>query len=405
MAIYPMKTIAYCSPFVPPEWIAAHGMRPSWLRLRRVDSPQTAGLQRGVCPFASAVVEAVLAETEASAVVLTTTCDQMRHAATLLRRVPRVPSGCGRVPSGCGSLPVFLMNVPSTWQTAAARQIYLDELVRLGRFLVRLGGKEPSGDELAGVMLASDRARCEVRAARTRLSARGFAQAVADLRRGGRRVAGIPGLGAGDSGLGKSECRMQNAEIPNLKSEIRNLKSEIPSPQPPVPGPWSAVPGPWPLAPRPWPPPPTDSVPLALVGGPLPEEDFEILDLIEQAGGRVVLDATEGGERTLPPPFDADRTRADPLGELADAYFLRIPGVFRRPNDPLYEWLRRELAAREVRGILFRRYLWCDLWHAELYRLRQCTRLPVLELEVVCDDSSSQSRTLSRLEAFLEMLT
>jgi len=391
-----MKTIAYCSPFVPPEWIAAHGMRPSWLRLRRVEGGaptcgSAAGLQRGVCPFASSVVAVVLAETEASAVVLTTTCDQMRHAAALAGHR--------------GSLPVFLMNVPSTWQTSAARRLYLDELARLGRFLVRLGGKEPSRDELAGVMLASDRARCEVRAARTRLSARGFAQAVADLRRGGRRVAGISGLGAGDSRLGKSECRMQNAEFPNLKSEIRNPKSEIPSLQPPAPGPWSAVPGPWPLAPGPWRPQPGNGVPLALVGGPLPEEDFEILDLIEQAGGRVVLDATEGGERTLPPPFDADRTRDDPLGELADAYCHGIPDVFRRPNDPLHEWLRREFAARDVRGILFRRYLWCDLWQSELYRLRQSTPLPVLELEVVSDDSSSQSRTLSRLEAFLEMLT
>ena len=33
--------------------------------------------------------------------------------------------------------------MPSTWQTAAARQLYLDELRRLGRFLVELGGKSP----------------------------------------------------------------------------------------------------------------------------------------------------------------------------------------------------------------------------------------------------------------------
>ena len=29
-----MKTIAYSSPFVPAEWIAAHGLRPQRLRLR-----------------------------------------------------------------------------------------------------------------------------------------------------------------------------------------------------------------------------------------------------------------------------------------------------------------------------------------------------------------------------------
>jgi benzoyl-CoA reductase/2-hydroxyglutaryl-CoA dehydratase subunit BcrC/BadD/HgdB len=373
-----MKTIAYCSPYVPPEWIAAHGMGPSWLRLHRAEGGACAcgpavGLQRGVCPFASSVVDAVLAEREASAVVLTTTCDQIRHAAALLHMMPRRRSGCG-------SLPVFLMNVPATWQTPAARQLYLDELERLGQFLVRLGGRAPTADDLARAMLQFDLARRQLRAARPRLSARGFAEAVAGLR-----------SVVEDSGLGKSECRMQNAASPNPKSETRNPKSQIPNPKSEIAGPS--------------PPPPRDGVPLALVGGPLTEEDFEIFDLIEQAGGRVVLDATEGGERTLPRPLDAERTRRDPLDELADAYSLSIPDVFRRPNDLLYEWLRRELAVRQVRGILFRRYLWCDLWHAELHRLKQFSPLPVLELDVVSDDGSSRSRTLGRLEAFLEMLT
>ena len=29
-----MNAIAYCQPLVPPEWIAAHGLQPHWLRLR-----------------------------------------------------------------------------------------------------------------------------------------------------------------------------------------------------------------------------------------------------------------------------------------------------------------------------------------------------------------------------------
>ena len=64
-----------------------------------------------------------------SALVLTTVCDQMRYVAAMLEQR--------------GSCPVFLLNVPSTWQTPAARQLYLDELRRLGRFLVQLGGKAP----------------------------------------------------------------------------------------------------------------------------------------------------------------------------------------------------------------------------------------------------------------------
>jgi benzoyl-CoA reductase/2-hydroxyglutaryl-CoA dehydratase subunit BcrC/BadD/HgdB len=51
-----------------------------------------------------------------------------------------------------------------------------------------------------------------------------------------------------------------------------------------------------------------------------------------------------------------------------------------------------------------RRYLWCDLWHAELYPLRQRSAVPVLELDAVDDDPGSLERTLGRIEAFLEIL-
>ena len=53
--------------------------------------------------------------------------------------------------------------------------------------------------------------------------------------------------------------------------------------------------------------------------------DYIIFDLIEQLGGRVVLDGTEGGERTMPARFDPERVREDPLGELVRAYFDTIP--------------------------------------------------------------------------------
>ena len=75
------------------------------------------------------------------------------------------------------------------------------------------------------------------------------------------------------------------------------------------------------------------------MGGPLPESDYDLFDWVQQAGGRIVLDATEWGERTLPRAFDLERTHRDPLPELADAYFGAIPDVFRRPNGALYEYL------------------------------------------------------------------
>ena len=120
-----MNAVAYCHPFVPPEWIAAHGLRPCWLPCRAGDEPAV-WVRRGVCPVAAARLDDFAGELPAEAVVLTTTCDQIRYAAALLQHR--------------GTLPVFLMHVPRTWQTAAVRTFYREELSRLGRFLVGCGG-------------------------------------------------------------------------------------------------------------------------------------------------------------------------------------------------------------------------------------------------------------------------
>jgi benzoyl-CoA reductase/2-hydroxyglutaryl-CoA dehydratase subunit BcrC/BadD/HgdB len=148
----------------------------------------------------------------------------------------------------------------------------------------------------------------------------------------------------------------------------------------------------------------TDEVPLALVGGPLLAQDFAIFDMVELSGGRIVLDASEAGVRTLPPPLVPEEVRDHPVEELADAYFPGIPDVFRRPNDHFYEWLGREMASCEVRGLLLRRYVWCDLWHAEWRPLAQWSPMPVLEIDVADEDQALPDRTLARLEAFLETL-
>ena len=114
-----MKTIAYASPFVPVEWIVAHGLAPHWLRLRAPAGQPRGMIPRGVCPYAGALAERFVSGREASALVLTTACDQMRYAAAVVER----RSDC----------PVFLMNIPSTWQTPVAGKMYREELLRLGR--------------------------------------------------------------------------------------------------------------------------------------------------------------------------------------------------------------------------------------------------------------------------------
>jgi benzoyl-CoA reductase/2-hydroxyglutaryl-CoA dehydratase subunit BcrC/BadD/HgdB len=355
-----MGTVTYCNPLVPVEWLAAHGLQPLWWRAARHVAAENhadrAGCsaapmdelvvngRRGVCPLAAAVVDTVSPQTNCSAVVLTTTCDQMRYAASWLEHQQRVP--------------VFVMNVPSTWRTEASTALYRAELTRLSRFLVACGGTAPSPRRLADVMLRFDAARGRLRDARSSLTSRDFAAALLGVREDAERV-GAPALEHHSPTTGQPRGELGDS----------------------------------------W-----EGVPLALAGGPLPESDYQLFDWVERVGGRIVLDATEWGERTLPRAFDIERMSRDPLRELAEAYFDAIPEVFRRPNNLLYEYLGRELASRNARGLIIRRFLWCDLWHAEVAHLRAWSPVPVLDLDAADSESSSEGRTRGRVEAFLEML-
>jgi benzoyl-CoA reductase/2-hydroxyglutaryl-CoA dehydratase subunit BcrC/BadD/HgdB len=148
---------------------------------------------------------------------------------------------------------------------------------------------------------------------------------------------------------------------------------------------------------------PGGRVPLALVGGALREQDGWLLECIEQAGGRVVLDATETGQRTLPAAFDVRRMEEDPVGELARAYFGTIPDVFRRPDTLLQDYLRQQVVVNGVRGILLVRYVWCDQWHAQFQRMKETTGLPVVEVDLGDQDHDLQ-RTRTRIESLVGIL-
>lgn len=324
-----MKTVVYSCPFVPAEWIAAHGLRPSRI-LPGTDSAGPTGPGAGFCPYAWTFARAACRTPDADAVIVTTVCDQMRRASEQVERDSHRPA--------------FLMNVPSTWQTAAAQKLYLSELQRLSRFLTELGGTRPSAEELAHVMYEYDARRTAIRDATGILPARQLADTIARFHRDG--VVDVDGPGA---------------------TRVR--------------------PG----------------IPIALVGGPLLPQHFGIFDVIEQTGGTVVLDGTTSGERTMPAPFDRRRLHDEPLLTLADAYFGSIPDAFRRPNTQLYQWLAGELRDRDVRGIILRCYTWCDTWRAEAERMKQWANVPLLLITGGADERV-EAHTVSRIESFIEIL-
>lgn len=162
-----MPLIVYSSPFVPPEWIAAHGWTP-----RRLLPRGTGGdaMRTGICPHVLAFRDAVR-EARAGAVVICGACDQMR-------RLPDLRAG-NEAP------PAFLLHLPRT-RSPAARALYGDELDRLGRFLQRGGGHAPAPGGLAAAMTAYDRRRARLRAACEARGGRAAAEALARFGHAGR---------------------------------------------------------------------------------------------------------------------------------------------------------------------------------------------------------------------------
>ena len=153
---------------------------------------------------------------------------------------------------------------------------------------------------------------------------------------------------------------------------------------------------------------PARQIPLALVGGPLFAPHWPLFDEIESAGGRVVLNATETGERSLCPAFDfaahsSTDTPATPFDVLVHGYCDHLVDVFQRPNTRLYAWLKPRLAARQVRGIVLWHFTGCDLWRAEFQTLRETFGLPVLLLEAGAEPGLTP-REQTRLQAFVETL-
>ena len=130
--------ISYCSPFVPAEWIAAHGLQPRFVRPYGLEVDGPIDNTAGVCSYLRAFVNEAAGDKEADAIVLTTACDQMRRAYEIL--------------ADRSEKPAFLMHMPTTWQSPGAHRYYRDEVQRLGRFLVNLGGRAPSHQTLISTM-------------------------------------------------------------------------------------------------------------------------------------------------------------------------------------------------------------------------------------------------------------
>jgi benzoyl-CoA reductase/2-hydroxyglutaryl-CoA dehydratase subunit BcrC/BadD/HgdB len=315
------------SPWIPPEWIRAHGLQPRGLCSAEIFPKGSRPLPAGVCALADASVRFAQTQT-GNTVIFSTACDQLRRGfdTAVLHGRPRA----------------FLFNLPATWRTDAAPHIFRAELERLGQFLLSIGGRAPSPELLRREMLRAGATRRRLLQSAPASSARGFAEAVARFH--------------WDGSFSPPSSMMPDSKIP-----------------------------------------------LALVGGPFLARDWKWLDELEAAGARVVLNATETGERSLGPAFDDGVSAPPPFDALVRGWCKNMVDVFQRPNTRLYSWLKPRLADRRARGIVLWHFTNCDLWRAEAPTLRETFGLPVLPLETG-GEAGAEPRERNRLQAFVESL-
>jgi benzoyl-CoA reductase/2-hydroxyglutaryl-CoA dehydratase subunit BcrC/BadD/HgdB len=292
-----MDRILCSSPYIPWQWIAAHSMEPCLVQASENCVHECVERVEGLCTYTRAWISKALADSHAAAIVLALTCDQMRRAFEILSENARVPC--------------FLLNIPATWQSAQARQLYRDELQRLGKFLVSLGGCAPSPKDLIEQMLRNE------------------------------------------------NC---------IASEKKLHKS--------------------------------GKIPLALAGPHAAVDDSVWLDIIARANAEIQLDLSSPAH----PVFDRRSLMQDPFAELSDACFDAIQDIFQRPNIGFYRKIDRALRQSAVKGLVVRRYLWCDLWHAEIHRLKQWASVPVLDLEIGERPQDEILRLSTRIQSFMEMM-
>jgi benzoyl-CoA reductase/2-hydroxyglutaryl-CoA dehydratase subunit BcrC/BadD/HgdB len=329
--------VLLASPWIPPEWVLAHGFesRGIWF-----DDRFAAGaivVENGICALAQNSVQ-LARQNPRVPVIFASHCDQLRRGFDEVSEPGR-----------------FLFNLPATWQSAAAQNLYESELRRLGRFLVQLGGSEPTNEAVA--------------------------QAITLMTTKRKRL-----LSLAPHTPGKPMC--------SLLADYYGASLQTESTTPPCATEAIAA-GLGTSRPHP--------IPLALLGSPLTPSQWRLFDTIEAAGGTVALNATENGERSLIVFPDEQPAGDTPTLRLARAYVQGCADVFQRPNTPLYSWLKPRLLERKIRGILLWHYVGCDLWRAEAQSLREAFELPLLTLDAT-EATSDHARTSGRIQAFLESL-
>jgi len=144
---------------------------------------------------------------------------------------------------------------------------------------------------------------------------------------------------------------------------------------------------------------------ILLTGSTLAMGDSRLLDLIEEAGGTIVIEEFAEGIR---PYWEDVEPNGDLMNALADCYFAkRVPPGWFRPGKERRDFLIKLAKDFNVDGVIWYQLMYRESYKTESYyfpkQLKRETGLPMLTVE--SDYAPSEAGQLrTRIETFIETI-
>jgi len=144
---------------------------------------------------------------------------------------------------------------------------------------------------------------------------------------------------------------------------------------------------------------------ILLTGSTLALGDYRILDIIEEAGGVVVIEEFAEG---IKPYWESVKPNGDLMAALADCYFTRrVPPAWFRPGKERRDFLIKLAKDFNVAGVMWYQLMYRESYKTESYYfpniLKRETGLPMLTLESDYDQAETGALR-TRIETFIETM-
>jgi benzoyl-CoA reductase/2-hydroxyglutaryl-CoA dehydratase subunit BcrC/BadD/HgdB len=143
---------------------------------------------------------------------------------------------------------------------------------------------------------------------------------------------------------------------------------------------------------------------ILLTGNMLAVGDYKVIDIIEEAGGSIVMEQFCGGVRHY---LDTVHLNGNLLEATAKRYLReRAPCAFMRPSRERLDVVVELSRKFKVDGIIWYQLRYCDTYNMEFFYFNNIMKeqgIPVLQLESEYD-VEERGRLMNRVESFMETL-